>query len=372
MMEDLYWIWLSESLRTGSKKIKEIYNVYKSAKCFYESSVNEWKLFGIFTIKEINRLSSYNLNDAEKIIARCKFLGMDIITIQDSRYPERLRNIANPPAVLYVKGTLPNIDERICIAMVGTRSATLYGTNMAFDLAFSLTKLGAVVISGGAVGIDTAAHKGALHAEGETVLVMGCGLNHKYLMENANMRNQIAEHGAIVSEYPPDLSARIYSFPLRNRIISGLSNGTVIVEAGIKSGSLITANLTLEQNRDLFAVPGNITSEYSKGTNNLLKDCAKPVTSAMDIMEEYLPAISRDELNDFEKKLNQTISQDEFNNLSAIGKKLYKALSRSPQHVDTIAQKLGVAVSDLLIGITELEIVGLLKQFPGRMYAKTR
>lgn len=372
MMEELYWIWLSESLHAGSKKVKDIYNLYKSAKNFYEFGVNEWKLFGIFTVKEINRLSSYNMDDAKKIIDRCKFLGMDIITIQDSRYPERLRNIANPPAVLYVKGNLPAVDEHICIAMVGTRSATSYGSSMAFDLAFSLAKLGAIVVSGGAVGIDTAAHKGVLQASGETILVMGCGINHKYLMENVEMRNQVSKHGALVSEYPPDSPVRVYNFPFRNRIISGLSNGVVVVEAGSRSGSLITADLALEQNRDLFAVPGNITSEYSKGTNNLLKNCAKPVTCAIDIMEEYLPAISREEMNDLEKGLDETISQDELDNLSDIGKKLYKALSRSPKHIDAIAEKLGVEMSELLVGITELEIVGLLKQFPERMYAKIR
>lgn len=375
MDERVYWIWLSEALYPGSRKIKEIYKAYKSAKKFYEMGEMEWRLFGMLTQKEINRLIDYDISEAEEILNKCAFLGIDIITLSEDLYPQRLKEIDNPPATLYVKGTMPRIDDTVCIAMVGTRNATSYGVDMAFDLSYSLAKLGAIIVSGGAIGIDTASHKGALQAEGKTVLVMGCGLNYSYLPENLEMRRQVKEQGVLMSEYPPDMPPIRSNFPMRNRIISGLSNGTVVVEAGSRSGSLITANMTLDQGRDLFAVPGNITSEVSKGTNNLLKECAKPVTNALDIMEEYLPQVDMEEFKqstEQDEQEQENKAKELVKGVSANGQKLYAVLTAAPVHADVLVEKLDFSVNDMLIAATELEITGLLKKFPGNLYARAK
>lgn len=375
MDERVYWIWLSEALHPGSRKIKEIYKSYKSAKEFYNMGQMEWRLFGMLTRKEINRLIDYDISEAEEILNKCAFFGIDIITLSDELYPQRLKEIDNPPGTLYIKGTMPRIDDIVCIAIVGTRNATSYGVDMAFDLSYSLSKLGATIVSGGAIGIDTAAHKGALQAKGQTVLVMGCGLNYNYLPENLEMRRQVKEQGVLMSEYPPDMPPIRSNFPMRNRIISGLSSGTVVVEAGSRSGSLITANMTLEQGRDLFAVPGNITSEVSKGTNNLLKECAKPVTNALDIMEEYLPQVDMEEFKhsiDKDKQEQGNETKKLIEGVSANGKELYTALTSVPMHVDELVEKLNFSINDMLIAATELEIAGLLKKCPGNLYVRAK
>jgi DNA protecting protein DprA len=189
--------------------------------------------------------------------------------------------------VLYVEGKLPPMDEKLSIAIVGTRESTPDGMWIARNLSMDLAKNDVIVVSGGAVGIDRAAHEGAMGQGGKTVCVLGCGIRYHYLMKNEKMRRNITQSGALVSEYPMDGDSKAWHFPERNRIISALSDGTVVVEAGYKSGALITADYAKEQNRDLFAVPGSILQPSSYGTNDLIKDGAIPVTTAEDILDEY-------------------------------------------------------------------------------------
>ena len=285
--QNAYWIWLQETIGCGSRKISNILSNFTFAEDFYRASLEEKLMCGCFSQKDINKLKNTSLDNARKTINRCKECEIDIITIGDVAYPKRLMEIDSPPAVIYIKGNKDVLREDFSVAMVGTRTATPYGTRSAFKIAYDLAKNDVVIISGGALGIDTFSHRGALQADGKTVCVLGCGIEYRYLRENDELKKQMIRKGAVISEYPPDARASRYTFPQRNRIISGLSKGVLIVEAGSKSGSLITANLALEQGRDVFAVPGDISSSVSFGTNELIKDGAKAVTSAEDILKFY-------------------------------------------------------------------------------------
>lgn len=223
-----------------------------------------------------------------KSSATAQRLGLRILTMQDADYPARLRGIFEPPCLLYVKGTLPAFDEEVAVAMVGTRACTPYGTQSAEKIAYGLAKQGALVVSGAARGIDSAAHRGALRAGGVTVAVLGNGLDVVYPEENAGLYRDIAATGALLSEYPPGTAAEGWHFPIRNRIISGLCLATVVVEAPLeRSGALITANTALEQGRDVFAVPGPIDASASRGCNRLIADGAGLVSESWDILREY-------------------------------------------------------------------------------------
>ena len=282
-----YWIWLVAGVGYSSPKPRCISSLYKDIKTLYDGGEAELRFCGIFTEGEISRLLKTPLSVADNIIARCKELGYSISDISETSYPQKLRNIDDPPAVMYIDGTLPDMDNLTGISVIGTRKATVYGVRTAFELGANLSKQGFVVISGGALGIDCAAHRGVLQSEGITVCVLGCGINYDYLRENKSMRVQIAQRGAVVSEYPPDTPAASRNFPQRNRIISGLCNGLVVVEAPKASGSMITVGCALSQSRDVFSVMGNVDSPYSEGTNVLIKEGAIPVTSYKDIVEYY-------------------------------------------------------------------------------------
>ncbi len=223
--------------------------------------------------------------DMHKMAATWEKKGIGVVCAADADFPDRLRRIFDPPQVLYYRGRLPQ--DELLIGIVGARRASAYGRNAAKALAAGVVAGGAGVVSGAARGIDSAAHEGALEAGGYTVAVLGCGVDVVYPPENGKLLARIAEQGAIVSEYWPGGEPLPHHFPVRNRIISGLSHGVTVVEAAEKSGSLITADWALEQGRDVFAVPGSIFSATSAGANRLLKQGAKPVTTAADILEEY-------------------------------------------------------------------------------------
>ncbi len=374
---EVYWISIVEALGFGNHKINDILEYYKNAKNFWDEKVNSWKFSCFLSKKNIEKLKTINFNKAYKIIESCNRLGYDIVTIENPEYPQKLKNISNPPAVLYVKGSLPDMNNNLCIAIVGTRSSSVYGNKISFEMGYKLAKAGTIVISGGAIGIDCLSQKGALQAGGKTIAVLGCGINFNYLMANKNLRDNIAKSGALISEYPPDFRCSSWTFPMRNRIISGLSDGVLVVEAGEKSGSLITANLALEQNRDLFAIPGNINSSVSNGTNKLIKICAKPVMKVEDILEEYchlydnLNAIYQLSLNkNNENKKENKLEKENLDNLSDRAKALFIALTDKPCYVNELADKSGLSASEILQGITELELYGFIKSYAGNRYSR--
>ncbi len=233
-------------------------------------------------------IKNKSLEKAEEILADCQRLNLRILTYTDAGYPDRLRQIDDPPCVLYVKGRLPQIDDEIAIAMVGSRQATPYGQLLAHQISMEIARQGSVVISGVARGIDTASLKGALIGGGSVISVLGNGIDVVYPKENAELYDDIVAAGALISEYPPGTKPDGIHFPIRNRIISGLSLGVVVIEGNEHSGSLITARLALEQNRDVFAVPGNWNATQSRGPNLLIqRGEAKLIMGPWDILTEY-------------------------------------------------------------------------------------
>jgi DNA processing protein len=293
---------------------------------------------------------------AEAEICRAAEAGVDIVPFDDSRYPGALREIHSPPLVLYVKGKFPRTDK-VWIAVVGSRLASIYGMRVAQVLGRDFAASGAVVVSGMARGIDAATHEGALAADGLTVAVLACGLSHVYPAENRKLADRITRRGALVSEYPMDMKPRREYFPARNRIVSGLSRAVVVVEADEKSGALITADAALEQGRDVYAVPGNVDSACSRGTNRLIKQGAKPVTSAEDVLEEC-PASAR--------------QREDVPALSVEEKEIVTALKNGALSIDSLVDRTGLAAPHALRTLSALRLKGLVHERPGKQFCNVR
>ena len=282
-----YWLWLANLPRVGSQMKLALLEHFGSPEKIYFGEKEEY-----FLVKGMSRAAAAALEDkalepTDRILGNCDKLGLRIITVRDTEYPDRLRNIFDPPLLLYVQGRMPQFDEEVGIAMVGTRRSSAYAMEMGEKLAFQMAGLGAVVISGLAAGGDAAAHRGALRADGFTAAVIGGGHDIIYPRENRRLYEDIAGRGVILSEYPPGTEHMGAHFPVRNRIISGLSLGVVVTEAPERSGALITANRALDQGRDVFAIPGQVGDRRCAGSNQLLRDGAGVVTDAWDVLGHY-------------------------------------------------------------------------------------
>ncbi|MBU3934057.1 MAG: DNA-processing protein DprA [Candidatus Omnitrophica bacterium] len=279
-------------------------------------------------------------------------------------YPTNLKYIYDPPPDLYIKGNIIPQDN-IAIAIVGSRQASYYGLKNAQELAFELAAGGITIISGLARGVDSAAHRGALKAKGRTIAVLGSGLNMIYPVENKGLAEEISRNGAVISEFPQDTPPHRQNFPRRNRIISGLSLGVLVVEAAKRSGALITVGFALEQGREVFALPGKIDSFTSQGTHDLIKQGAKLVESAEDIIEELEPLKSC--------RINQTKSESRTKiepNLPEEEKQIYSYLSSEPLHIDELAQKVNLSYGRLLTCLLKLEYKKLVKELPGKAFVR--
>lgn len=284
MSKDLYWIWLSLRWRAGKNGVAELLSHFGSPEHIYRADSAELRFFKAGNTESLldkNLESAYNI---EKYCAKNK---IDILKYGESGYPVSLMSLKNPPVVLYAKGNLKILDKRVCIGVVGTRKLTEYGRQSAYKIGYELAYAGAVVVSGLALGIDAVAACGALDAHGKTVAVLGSGVDYIYPSAHKKLAEQIVKNGLLLSEYPPLEAPTRSSFPTRNRIISGLSQGTLVVEANERSGALITAKEAILQGRDVYAIPGNINNPTSCGTNTLIKDGATPITGAADILESY-------------------------------------------------------------------------------------
>lgn len=280
------------------------------------------------------------------------------ISIQDEQYPASLREIPQPPKVLYIRGHIPK--NKPMIGVVGTRRCTPYGRRATEHIVRGLVRAGVVIVSGMANGIDTEAHKAALKAGGETIAVVGSGIDESviYPSSNTNLAREIEQHGAVISEFDPYARSETFYFPQRNRVISGLSLGVVVVEAKEKSGALITANFALEQNRDVFAVPGSIFWETSKGPNTLIRQGAKGVTSADEILEELNIPIPKE-------------SQSRIKSQNPIEQKILEALLRqagAPAHIDAILTQTKLSASDISSAISLMELEDRIKNLGGDYY----
>jgi len=291
--------------------------------------------------------------------------GCCIVTQDDPEYPESLRQIYDPPIVLYVKGNLSPKDKN-AVAMVGSRMTTHYGLEVARKLAYQLAYLGVTVVSGGARGIDTASHQGALSGKGRTIAVLGTGINLVTPPENAKLFEQIAANGAVITQFPFNRPADKQSFPIRNRIVAGMTLGTVVVEANLTSGALITANFATEYGRQVFAVPGRIDSPRSKGCHDLIKKGAKLCEGAEDILSEfeYLFPISNRPLSPGQAGVLPALE------LSENEQKVYDALEHDEVGIDDVIRKSGLPSSAVSVALLSLEMKRLIRQLPGKMFVR--
>jgi DNA processing protein len=336
---------------------------------------------------EMAKIDGIGFKTAEQIAAtRDKFdaaaelelagkLGVWIIHLNDKRYPPVLKQIYDPPPVLYIRGSLIRQDN-LCISIVGTRRCSLYGREQSSRLAHFLASAGFTICSGMARGIDTAAHQGALSAKGRTIAVQGCGLTDVYPPENKRLFELIAESGACISELPLQYEPLSENFPPRNRIIAGLALGTIVVEAGQRSGALITARAAMENNREVMAVPGKIDSPLSKGCHQLIKQGAKLIESVEDVMEAlgYIGQQLQEQVTEAKEKATKKKAESLFDasrlNLSESEKRIYDFLSKEPIHIDQIIAETDLAPGSINADLISLRLKGLIKQLPGNLFIK--
>lgn len=360
MGEKAYWLALQRIRGLGPVKLRKVTEFFGSAARAWEATALE--------LKEIKGLDSKTINNIleakkkvcpEKELAAVEKLGIKILTIDDFNYPASLKEIYAPPPVLYLKGNLLSEDQK-ALAIVGSRKATFYGLRITEELSRQLGENGVTVVSGLARGVDTAAHQGALKGNGRTIAVLGCGLNFIYPPENKKLMAQVMEQGAVITEFALGTPPEANNFPMRNRVISGLSLGVLVIEAAQKSGSLITVDFALEQGREVFAVPGMITNKQSEGTNNLIKQGAKLVQSINDILEEL--GWSSREISLTKEGDCGSLSQDE--------KIILAILGNQPKHLDNILRETKLNFSQVFNALTQLEINGLVAQLPGKLFLR--
>lgn len=357
-----YWVWLTSMDSMSPKKMNRLIEEFGDPVNLWYSSVKELKKINYLNETDLIQLIDKNKKEnADRYLSELAKKNIRIITIKDGEYPDILRNIYDPPVVLYVKGGLKR-DEK-ALAIVGSRNASEYGSKIAYKLAYKLSLAGFTVISGLAKGIDTFAHIGALEAGGRTVAILGCGIDRIYPQENRKLSEKIENSGAIISEYLPGNKPMPYNFPARNRIISGMAMGIIIVEAGEKSGSLITANHALDQGREVFAVPGNIDSINSKGTNKLIKDGARIITGIEDVLEEF-------GISDYTGSSNYNLYKGILfpPNLTVEEKAILKCLADGQLHIDLIAVRCGMDCARVSAMLALMEISGYVRQLPGKYF----
>lgn len=283
----LFWIWLSEALGAANRDFRSLIALYENPYELYHAEEEEIERISDIAERTKRALADKSLQHATEVLDRCQRLGIGILPYSDERYPNALREIKDPPVLLYCKGQIPQLNRRLSIGMVGTRRMSAYGLQSAYKIAYELTTAGVIVVSGMAAGIDGVCAAAALAAKGETVAVLGCGLDVVYPKHHKALMEEIVKNGLLISEYPPGTRPNHYHFPIRNRLISGLSQGTLVVEAGLGSGSLITAKDAILQGRDVFALPANVGSRGAEGTNGLLRDGANLAVSSEDVLRPY-------------------------------------------------------------------------------------
>jgi len=322
--------------------------------------LQQWQEAGL-TEKVFSGIVRDNDPEFNRIATKLEKLQVELISFWDNDYPPLLREIHDPPALLYLRGTLPSTE---CFAIVGSRRATHSGLQFTRELATTLAQHNICIVSGLARGVDSAAHRGALAAQGATIAVLGCGIDRIYPPENSQLFLEIIENNAVITEYPPETPPLPGHFPGRNRIISGLSRGVLIVEAAEKSGSLITGDFALEQGRELFAIPGALHNPNSKGTNRLLKEGAQLVTEADDILQSLWPGRPSYQEQVAEKNFSEHLDGDSL--------KVFQRLGHSPLHSDEIARQCGLTPMELSAILLDLELRGAIQALPGHFYIRIK
>ena len=407
MIDSVYWIWFQLVFGIGGRRAELMLNYFAHPLAIYEDLQKTGsRLQKMLTPEELTRARDA-MTEAVRLKERTLKKGCAIVTPDHEDYPEMLRDIYARPAVLYVKGDIACLRDCVCIGIVGSRKASEYGVLAARKLAGELAASGVVVVSGLANGIDSAAHDAALQAGGKTVGFMGCGLDVDYPKGSADLKRAICQNGAVVTEFPLGFEPKAFHFPIRNRLVSGVSHGIVVVEAGENSGALITAALAGEQGRDVYAVPGDIFSDNHRGVHALLKDGVKPVDCAADILVEYpallqlppmpekpltlfdaeeaqLPAISlpvpkttktKEETQTAEPKAKKAKAKAPIERkslpegVSEEAAALYALIGAQPVTVEELTARSQLTVSGILSALTELEIYGLIQIHPGRTFS---
>jgi len=364
MAEDLfYWVALNFVPGVGAISIKRLLDRFQTPETVFQASMKELlevEGLGVKVAGEIRKGPSEQT--VKKELSLLEKSGGRIITLKDEVYPPRLRDIYDPPALLYLKGELKKEDE-LAVSIVGSRKTTPYGRWITEKISQTLVRYGVTIVSGMARGVDSVAHWGAISGGGRTLAVLGCGVDVVYPPENRNLFAKIIEQGAVLSEFPMGSPPEGGHFPKRNRIISGLSMGVVVVEAGPDSGSLITANYALEQGREVFAIPGNVGAGGSRGTNRLIKDGAKLVESSEDILEEILPQWRREKERVEEvKPRGPELSEEE--------RALYEMVGETPLHIDAMIRESQFEPGKVSSLLLNLELKGLISQWPGKCFSK--
>ncbi len=357
--ELLEWIALSTVPNVGPIHFVSLLNKFGSPKTALSASKRELReVEGIGEITGTDIKTKVNWEEAEKQVKLAEKNKVGWITFKDEDYPQNLKQIYDFPPFFFIQGNLTERDD-MAVAIVGTRTASTYGRNMAEKISADLSAKGFTIVSGFASGIDTYSHQAALAAGGRTIAVFGSGLDVIYPKENKKLVERVIEKGAIISEFMLGTKPEKENFPTRNRIISGLSLGVIVVEAGAKSGALLTAQFALDQNKEVFAIPGNLTSRTSEGTNALIKQGAKLVTSAEDIVTELKVYTSTGA--EKVKIMPELIAEE---------KSIYQILSTEPAHIDQIAQTVSFSTGQALSVLLNLELKGLVKQLSGKMFTK--
>jgi DNA processing protein len=362
----------------GTRTAGRLIDIFRTPQAIFRASLSELQAAGLSASVAQSLASGCAFEEAAEQHAKVSALGVTLIPITDSRYPERLREIFDPPPLLYARGRVELLDH-LMIAVVGTRRPTPYGKQVAGRLARDLSEAGLTIASGMARGIDTEAHRAVLDSGGDTVAVLGCGVDELYPSENRKLAETLVEKGLLLSEFPMGAPPFPQNFPVRNRIISGMSAGVLVVEGGEYSGSTITAKLAAEQNREMFAVPGNVTNKMSWGPNLLIKQGAKLVQEWNDVVSELKPEDRRrlveqcrNKLNQQEKTEYESKATEPASEIQADARAILRVLKKdAPVGLESLVDTLdGMSLSTILAALFELELSGLVRQLPGKSYIK--
>ena len=408
----VHWIWLSTRPHVSDRLKVELVRRFQDPETIYFADKESFAQIEDLSEEGRASLADKNLTEAEKILRDCRRENLGILTYQDAAYPARLKNISDPPLVFYYKGRLPDFDGFPLVGVVGTRKASAYGMSAAKKLGYQIARCGGIVVSGMASGIDGMATRGALTAGMPAVGILGCGADVVYPPSNRGLYEDMEQYGCLLSEFIPGTPPYGYNFPKRNRIISGLSCGVLVVEAPEKSGALITAQLALDQGRDVFVVPGNIDVDTFVGSNRLLRDGAIAISSGWDILSEYAdqypdkirkfdgamrqsadgtlaetvaqtekkqpkvaqkPKVPKTQKENSDKKVidNGEASpysdvEDKMPPLLPDEQKIVSALTKEPRPLDDVIAETGLPTARMLASLTLLQVKGIVKQHPGK------
>lgn len=369
MKDDVYCLWFCTLKGIKLEKFIMLYSHFGSYKAIYECDKSELSKLVYIGDAEIKALSNKNTDLADKILSDCEKYDIRFISYFDEKYPKMLKDIANPPKILYVKGSEVDFNNIVTVAIVGSRRPSNYGDKMSFKFGFDLAKEGVTIVSGMARGVDGNAQRGALKGGGKTIAVLGCGCDIIYPPEHKDLMNVIFANGCVVSEYPPETPPLRCNFPERNRIMSGLSMGVVIIEGETNSGTGITAKLCSDQGKELYCLPGNVDNPLSYVPNAYIKDGCPAVTEAKDVIvgltalypELMLEAVLNDETVEAEKKKYAALTPRQ--------QQIIAVLSNSePIHIDDICYKCELYAAEVSQELLLLELSGVVVSMPGRNY----